>query len=114
MDRDRVVDLVKGLEDEVNNGGFHQYFNNSSGDDAAETISALQEIGALAMADILRRAIVRFPGRVPPTDRAARLEILRQRFPKTDEFDDLNVEFLAYPDDLSALLAQYESKLNST
>jgi hypothetical protein len=110
MDRERVVDFVRGLEDEVNNGGFHQYFNNSSGDDAAETILALQEIEAFAVADILRRAVARFPGGVTPKDRAARLEILRDKFPKTDEFDDLNAEFFAYPDDLSTLLVKYQSK----
>ncbi len=111
MNRERTVVLVRELEDEVNNGGFHQYFNNSSGDNAADTISALLEIGALAMADILRRAIERFLDKISPTERVARLEILCEQFPKTDEFDDLNAEFFAYPDDLSILLAEYEKNL---
>ena len=50
---DEVVDLIDALEGEVNNGGFHQYFYNSAGDRTAETIQALEIIGAFAMADIV-------------------------------------------------------------
>ncbi len=60
MDARTVVNLVLEFEDEVNNGGFHQFFNNSSGDNTAETIVALEKIGATAMADILKRAASRF------------------------------------------------------
>lgn len=109
MGLQEVVDLVIELEDEVNNGGFHQYFNNSSGDHSAETVLALDAIGAKAMADILRHAMARFPGDGPPKDREARLDILWGVFPETHEFDDLDNEFFAYPDDLSALLAKYRS-----
>jgi hypothetical protein len=40
MSPDEVVDLIGALEGEVNNGGFHQYFYNSAGDNTAETIQA--------------------------------------------------------------------------
>ena len=40
------------LEREINNGGFNQYFFNSSGDFAHKTIQSLQTIGANKTADI--------------------------------------------------------------
>jgi hypothetical protein len=108
MDSNGIVELVKDLEAEVNNGGFHQYFNNSSGDNAAETVEALETIGALNVAGILKRAISRFEGNNVPKQRSVRLEVLWNKFPETDEFYDLDAEFLAYPDDLSALLLKYK------
>ena len=98
MTAEEVVDLVTELEDEVNNGGFHQYFNNSSGDHAVETVLALHAIGARAMANIMKRAMARFPEDGPPKDREARVDILWEVFPGTHEFDDLDNEFFAYPD----------------
>jgi hypothetical protein len=103
-----VVELVAELEAEVNNGGLHQYFNNSSGDNASKAVLALETIGALNAADILRRANARFPEGSPPKERRARLGILWDRFPKAIEFRDLDGEFFAYPDDLSALLTKYK------
>ncbi len=42
MDPRTVVDLVLEFEDEVNNGGLHRFFNNSSGDNITETNSRSQ------------------------------------------------------------------------
>jgi len=110
MDSRTVVDLVLEFEDEVNNGGFHQFFNNSSGDNTAETVLALEEIGASVMADILKRAASRFPNGFPPKLRNERLATLWNNFPQTNEFRDLDTEFFAYPDDLSGLLAAYKGQ----
>jgi hypothetical protein len=41
-----IEELVSNLEAEINNGGFDQYFFNSTGDRTAETIRALELIGA--------------------------------------------------------------------
>ena len=46
MNRSAVSTLIEALEAEVNNGGFDQYFYNSAGDNTAETIQALETIGA--------------------------------------------------------------------
>lgn len=112
MDPCTVVDLVLEFEDEVNNGGLHQFFNNSSGDNTADTIGALETIGATAMADILRRAASRFPNGFPPKLRSERLATLWNSFPQTDEFRDLDAEFFAYPDDLSGLIAAYKNQFS--
>jgi hypothetical protein len=98
MNPTQVINFVEELEAEVNNGGFHQYFNNSSGDNTAEAIEALEIIGASAAANLLRQAAAMFPGNMPLKNREKRLEILMDKFPDTDEFDDLDNEFYAYPD----------------
>jgi hypothetical protein len=110
MNPHEIIDLVVELEDEVNNGGFHQFFNNSSGDNTFETIQALEIIGATMVADILRRAAFKFPGNMPPRDRRQRLDLLWANFPRTDEFYELDKEFFAYPEDLSVLIAAYKSR----
>ena len=45
MQGQEVTSLIEDLEAEINNGGFHQYFYNSAGDNTAETIQALETIG---------------------------------------------------------------------
>ena len=109
MDTEKTVDLVTYLEDEVSNGGFHQFFHNSSGNHTAEMICALETIEAFAMAEIVRRAAGKFPGGTPPKERPERQEALWKNFPATHEFDELNEEFFAYPDNLSKLLESYTS-----
>jgi hypothetical protein len=95
------------MEAEVNNGGFDQFFYNSAGDNTAETIQALETIGAFTMADILKRAVAKFPGGMPPKDRFARQEILLQISPDAEAFEELDGEFCGYPDDLADLLARH-------
>jgi uncharacterized protein DUF4375 len=109
MDRREVANLIENLEAEVNNGGFDQFFYNSAGDNTAETIHALEIIGAVTMADILKRAAAKFPGKMPPKDRFARQEVLLQISPDAEAFEDLDGEFYGYPDDLADLLAKYSS-----
>ncbi len=60
--------LNQNLEREVNNGGFHQYFINSSGDYSHETIQSLKSIGATTTALILQRATDQFPNKTVPKD----------------------------------------------
>jgi hypothetical protein len=109
VEKERVAELVGELEGELNNGGFHQFFYNSAGDDTEEIIRALQLIGATKAADIVKRAASKFPGEMPPVDRLARQDLLLDTVaPSGDEFRDLDEEFYSYPDDLSGLLGRYE------
>ncbi|HMK20979.1 MAG TPA: DUF4375 domain-containing protein [Terriglobales bacterium] len=110
MNPTEVATLIDELEGEVNNGGFHQYFYNSAGDNTAEVIQVLEEIGALRMAEIVRKAAARFPDRMPPKERFARQDVLLGHFPDTKAFYDLDDEFYAYPDNLSELLKKYNPR----
>ena len=72
----RVLVIVENLEREINNGGFHQFYWNSSGDFANETVEVLYKIGAKNTAEIVKRANSEFPNGIVPTDRDKRGEIL--------------------------------------
>ena len=102
---ERVVWCVSELEREVNNGGFRLFFLNPAGDLAADTLEALQTIGAHRAATLLRDAIAVFP---PPGPSATHLvrEAQLDGLPAAarEVWDRLDQQFFRYPDDLSRLL----------
>jgi hypothetical protein len=53
----KVFSSIWAVESEVNNGGFSQYFLNSSSETAGFVVEALETIDAPRTADICRRAI---------------------------------------------------------
>ncbi len=108
--QDPVVELVSALEAEVNNGGFDQFFLNSAGDDTQETITALERIGALKTAKIVREAAARFPAGSPPQDRTSREEELLKIAPDSQAFEDHDRAFYKYEDDLDALVKAYAAR----
>jgi Domain of unknown function (DUF4375) len=108
MKREEVARLVELLEGEINNGGFHQFFYNSPGNETAKMIEALKKIGACKAANIVERAAAMFPGGMPPTDRTKRQDLLLEQVdPQIKIFEKLNQEFFSYPDDLQGLLEKY-------
>lgn len=102
-----VTELIDELEAEVNNGGFHQYFSNSSGNNAEMALSSLEAVGAEKMATILRKAIAKFPSGIVPEDRDEREKMLDEIAPDCIGFEELDSEFCQYPDDLAALVEDY-------
>lgn len=48
---------IRSLQAEVYDGGFHQYFYNSAGDHAMQTLDALEALGALQVRTVLAAAI---------------------------------------------------------
>lgn len=80
---------------QVNNGGFHQYFLNSSGDSSALALEWLRHIGAGDVARLLERAAARFPGGEPAVDREERILQLDQLNTRT--FRDLDEAFYNLP-----------------
>ena len=54
---ERVILVIEALEREVNNGGYDQFFTNSSGAYAGEIEAALRSIGCPRQADIAKRAL---------------------------------------------------------
>ena len=61
---------------EVDNGGFDQYFMNSTGDLAHEALAGFRLIGAERSAALLERVFKAFPGGKPPRDQDARAALL--------------------------------------
>ncbi|BBO27696.1 hypothetical protein AltI4_20840 [Alteromonas sp. I4] len=96
------------LEADVNNGGFNQYFWNSSGDFANQVLGSLHKIGAVETAGIVKAALANFPNSTPPTNRKERqntLEALEES--GALKLDSLDSEFYKYPCDLTELMYQY-------
>ncbi|MFO0899102.1 MAG: DUF4375 domain-containing protein [Pirellulales bacterium] len=69
---ERVVVLVSRANFEVELGGLSSFFYNSAGNHAAETVPALEAVGATKAAAALRTAMDKFPGGCPPADRELR------------------------------------------
>lgn len=101
---ERIFYITQTLEMEVNNGGFSQFFNNSSGDFSNELVGAFTAIGANTTAAICQKAIDAF-GCDIPTDRDERQEMLDElESDKLDEiFEECDNAFFAYEDDLNEL-----------
>lgn len=105
---ERVVFCLDGLEREVNNGGFSQFFENSAGDHALDTIEALRALGAPTMAALVAQAVSIFPGGRPATDRDRRQRELDQLGEQArTRLDQLDTAFYEYPENLAALERQY-------
>lgn len=107
VSREQVIRLVESCMGEVNNGGFNQFFYNSTGNKTAEIIEALETIGARKLADIVRRAAAKFPSGMPPKNRLARGRSLQRIDPEIKVFDGLDKEFYSNPDDWEGLLEKY-------
>jgi hypothetical protein len=104
-----VIKLVDEFEAEVNNGGIDQFFFNSTGDYALETVQALEIVKANKTAEILREACDRFPDGSPPTDIYIRRNLMLSTVnPNADEFDELDKRFFEYEDNLYKLLDEYK------
>lgn len=101
---ERIFYITQTLEMEVNNGGFSQFFYNSSGNFSNELVSAFTAIGANATAAICQKAIAAF-GRDIPVDRDKREEMLDEL--ESEEIDEILEEcdgaFYDYEDNLNEL-----------
>ena len=94
------------LEMEVNNGGFDQYYFNSCGNLAIETVASLKQIGANETASLLEAANNDVPCLPLPEDRDARMKILDQ-VNESSKFGALENEYYQETEDRIALLAKY-------
>ena len=108
---EKVFVSVWELEAEVNNGGFLQYFFNSSGDIASHCVLALEKIGALNVAALVRQAIGVFGEFEPSSD----LDIRRPQVEgfsdeKKKFLDELDQKFFKRPDNLTELLFDFVEK----
>jgi hypothetical protein len=95
------------IEGEVNNGGFNQYFYNSSGDHTMDAIEGLNNIGATQTKELLQSAIDKFPNSIVPTNRDERIKALENIDPDNSVFNDLNSRFYDLEEDIADLTIQY-------
>ncbi len=104
---ERKLAAVYGVQAEVNNGGFDQYFFNDSGDESAMALQGLREMGSAQGVKLMQRALGVFPGGKPPSDRVRRQVLVERLRPRAKDLwaacdhgfytiDDLGVRALAY------------------
>jgi hypothetical protein len=94
---------IDGLERDVNNGGFNQYFFNASGKNCYATLDQLKKSGKLKTADLLETAI-----NTVNTDKLTKKEliivIVNRELKSLDNneviaiLDSLDQMFFKYPD----------------
>jgi hypothetical protein len=94
---------IDELEMEVNNGGFNQYFINSSGQNCYETLKALKKNGKLKTAKLLEKAIILInPNKISEKEFIEKLrkneveELYSEKI--SAELEKLDAEFYKYLD----------------
>jgi HEAT repeat protein len=108
----RYVREATRLQNEVENGGFAQYFLNYTGDHWREAQDALIAIGCKGDLAIFRKTLAAFPNGAPSLDSATRRAQLA-RIPGDDgdldspPFDAACSQYYKDPDDREVLLIRY-------
>ncbi|PQJ16659.1 hypothetical protein BST99_13865 [Aureicoccus marinus] len=103
--------IIENLEREINNGGFHQFYWNSSGNYGNETVDALIKIGANKTAKIVKRANSEFKNGMVPKDRVERqnqMELIEEK--AEENWNNCTTDFYRYEDNLTQLLVEFVLK----
>ncbi|QTD37190.1 DMP19 family protein [Polaribacter batillariae] len=98
------------LEQNVTEGGFIQFFFNSSGQFTHEIFHAYLAIKAEKTVDILTKAIFLFPEVPVPKNLKVRQTLLMQKESNIDLWDELDLQFEKYEDDIMQLTLNYVRK----
>lgn len=107
----KVFSAIWAAEAEINNGGFAQYFQNTSCETSPFVVEAFQAIGAPGTADICQRAVaVAFPNGLPATPDAISAAAAEFTDETTGQLEALDTEFFQYPHNLTDLLFNFVSK----
>ena len=98
---------IEALEREVNNGGYGQFFSNSSNEHAGHIVTALERIGCGPTAAITARAIASLPAGIALTPESLDAEMARADNERDTRLEECNDTYLATPEDIAAQLLQY-------
>lgn len=103
--------FVDILEAQVNNGGFDQFFFNSSGDFTYEVLEAYENIGAYKTAKIIIEAIKLFP-KVPVSKDTETRRIIMQDLSEeiSEKWNQLDDQFYKYEENIVTFMIDYIKK----
>lgn len=97
---------IEILDAEVNNGGFAQYYFNSSGDHWQDALSGLAAIGAIKRHKLMAATIAKFDKTPPSSDRDTRSTQLSEMVTKQeDPFHDQDSVWYKTPEENVELLS---------
>lgn len=105
---ERFVYAIEGMVREVNNGGWNQFFFNSSGALAFDLVPALEAAGSKENLSIARRAVELFgkPASLGDEDRYKQL-VKVTKDGKIFPWEKLEDEFYENPEDLEAMIIEF-------
>jgi hypothetical protein len=107
----KVFLCIWGLEAEVNNGGFDQFYFNGQGNHAVDIVTSLQAIGAMHTAGLVKATNDLFGPSGPSVDRYKRQEqLFGLSVEATKKMAASDEEFYKYKDNLEELLEAYVIK----
>jgi hypothetical protein len=107
-DKEKVCLLVVRFHGDVLNGGLDQFYWNSSGSRATDTVDALRRIGAHNTAQLLTQANAVFGEAGPSTSQGVRVAQLDSLPTSSIEtLNSLTYEMLTSDEDLETLMAQF-------
>jgi hypothetical protein len=107
---EKVFLCVWDLEGEIYNGGFGQYYYNSSGNHACDAVDALRAIGANQTAEIVRKANALFGDEGPAPNRGdRRSELLLLSDASKKKMEEYEKEFVTDKERIQELLSRYVS-----
>jgi hypothetical protein len=111
----REIYLINNLNFDVSNGGFSQWLRNLCGGHSIETVAALEAVGAVHAADILRSAIAALPNEDLPRDDQKRNDLIDQIEGKfADKWRDIGDLIIEWPDDIDSLLRAFVAPFDQT
>lgn len=107
----RRYSAVKALDLEVRNGGFSQYFFNSSGDEWKSALAALEAMGSKERLELLQQALSKFDKSSPSESRNRRMEQLAKIESGNESvFRDLETRYYKSSENLDVLMLRYVLK----
>ena len=104
---ERDVLAIEAMEREVNNGGFKQFFTNSSSEFASTLLEALRRVGCPQTAAITERALGALPPGVALTVEGLDAEMATANARRDEELDACDQAYFAAREDIAGALIGY-------
>lgn len=104
---ERDVLAIEALEREVNNGGYSQFFINSSNEFASAVVDALRRIGCPATAEITQRALDTLPPGTSLDPDTLSAVMATDDSGRDERLEECDREYFDSREDIATALLQY-------
>jgi len=106
-EEERVILAIEALEREVNNGGYGQFFLNSSKEYACMAVDALNRIGCVEVAELTQQAIECLDIEGPLTIEAIDHVMAQENAKRDTELDEADERYFEIAGDLADPLFEF-------